>query len=50
MSIAAIPETYATAWTCLFRNIRSPRGSPREELGISINCGHQLKKLLGRVR
>jgi hypothetical protein len=29
MSIAAIPETYATAWTCLFRNIKITKGQSK---------------------
>jgi hypothetical protein len=29
MSIAAIPETYATAWTCLFHNIEITKGQSK---------------------
>jgi len=29
MSIAAIPETYAIAWTCLLRNIEITKGQSK---------------------
>jgi hypothetical protein len=33
MSIAAFPETYTTAWTCLFRNIEITKGQSRGGTG-----------------
>ena len=37
--LAAIPETYATAWTCLFRNLEIARGQ---------NTGHSRRDVLLR--
>src|ERR1700716_1763806 len=35
--------------TQLFARADAHREAPREELGIAVNCGNQLKKLRGRV-
>ncbi|MBL7495098.1 zinc-binding dehydrogenase [Frankia sp. CNm7] len=48
--LAAIPETYATAWTCLFRNLEIDKGQTlvirgatssfgRAALGLAVNAG-----------
>jgi NADPH:quinone reductase len=43
--LAAIPETYATAWTCLFRNLEIQRGQLLVLRGATSAFGHAALKL-----
>src|SRR5215475_118399 len=43
--LAAIPETYATAWTCLFRNLEVTRGQTILIRGAASSFGQAAVKL-----
>jgi D-arabinose 1-dehydrogenase-like Zn-dependent alcohol dehydrogenase len=43
--LAAIPETYATAWTCLFRNLEIERGQLLVIRGASSSFGQAALKM-----
>src|SRR3974390_3356690 len=43
--LAAIPETYATAWTCLFRNLEVQRGQLLVIRGATSSFGQAALKL-----
>src|SRR5262249_25689831 len=43
--LAAIPETYATAWTCLFRNLEVKRGQLLVIRGATSSLGQAALKL-----
>src|SRR6516162_19863 len=43
--LAAIPETYATAWTCLFRNLEVQRGQVLVIRGATSSFGQAALKL-----
>lgn len=43
--LAAIPETYATAWTCLFRNLQIQRGEKLLIRGATSSLGQAAIKL-----
>ena len=43
--LAAIPETYATAWTCLFRNLQIERGQLLVIRGATSSLGQAALKL-----
>src|SRR5246500_5658603 len=43
--LAAIPETYATAWTCLFRNLQLERGQLLVIRGATSSFGQAALKL-----
>lgn len=43
--LAAIPETYATAWTCLFRNLEIQRGQLLVIRGATFSFGQAALKL-----
>src|SRR5690349_11240981 len=43
--LAAIPETYATAWTCLFRNLEIARGQTLVIRGATSSFGQAALKL-----
>jgi NADPH2:quinone reductase len=43
--LAAIPETYATAWTCLFRNLEIQRGQLVVIRGATSSFGHAALRL-----
>src|ERR1700761_6617753 len=43
--LAAIPETYATAWTCLFRNLDIQKGQPPLIRGDTSSFGQAAVKL-----
>src|ERR1700751_1670390 len=43
--LAAIPETYATAWTCLFRNLEIQRGQLLVIRGASSSFGQAALKM-----
>jgi NADPH2:quinone reductase len=43
--LAAIPETYATAWTCLFRNLETQRGQLLVLRGATSSLGQAALKM-----
>src|SRR6267142_182868 len=43
--LAAIPETYATAWTCLFRNLEIARGQTLVIRGATSSFGQAAVKM-----
>ena len=43
--LAAIPETYATAWTCLFRNLEIEKGQLLVIRGASSSFGQAALKM-----
>jgi NADPH:quinone reductase-like Zn-dependent oxidoreductase len=47
--LAAIPETYATAWTCLFRNLEIERGQLLVIRGASSSFGQAALKMAVRT-
>jgi NADPH:quinone reductase-like Zn-dependent oxidoreductase len=47
--LAAIPETYATAWTCLFRNLEIERGQLLAIRGASSSFGQAALKMAVRT-
>jgi NADPH:quinone reductase len=47
--LAAIPETYATAWTCLFRNLEIERGQLIVIRGASSSFGQAALKMAVRT-
>src|SRR5277367_255708 len=44
--LAAIPETYATAWTCLFRNLEIQKGQLLVIRGATSSFGHAALKMV----
>jgi NADPH:quinone reductase-like Zn-dependent oxidoreductase len=41
--LAAVPETYATAWTCLFRNLELARGQTPLIGGAAFSFGQAVR-------
>src|SRR6201987_1693903 len=47
--LAAIPETYATAWTCLFRNLEIQRGQLLVIRGATSSLGQAALKMAAQA-
>src|SRR4029077_15401318 len=48
--LAAIPETYATAWTCLFRNLEVDKGQTLVIRGATSSFGQEALHIDGDAR